>query len=179
VETIYFSQDSLYAYFAVVSGFPLEGRTVRGKDYFAGDFALDFGSDGSYEFGMETTGANQGSFYSVITWADPLFTVCGPYNIISGNYLGDAQFAYDNSTYTADGHYVFEFAISKSLFGSYWNDFSSTPQFSAKWTMSCGNDCLQLDVAHVPGVPEPSTFLLFGFGAATVMLKKRGKNKKK
>jgi len=171
VEAIYFSKDDDFAYFAVVSGFPLEGRTYAGSPYFAGDLTIDFGSDGSYEFGVETTGDLAGSVvggvYGNPTWINPHFAAaCGPYNLASGDYFGTAQFGYDNTTYLADMHYSFEVAIPTSFFGSYWSNPLSTPDFSAKWTMSCGNDCLSLEVPYspAPAVPEPSTFVLLGVG---------------
>ena len=162
VEALYFTRDQQVAYFAVVTGFPLEGRFYQGQNYYAGDFAIDFGSDGSYEFGLETTGANQGKLYGSPTWINPLFAVCGPFNLADGTVLGAADFAYDTTTYTplASGqHYVFEFGIPVWMFGAAWGP-DYIPQFSARWTMSCGNDCLSLNVARVPAVPEPSTAVL-------------------
>ncbi len=164
VEALYFKREADFAYFAVISGFPLEGRVYQGGNYYAGDFAIDFGSNGSYDFGVETSGANQGKLYGTPTWQNPLFTICGPYALAGGTLLGDTTFAYDKTTYIGTGHYAFEFSIPISLFGSFWTDSSYVPNFTAKWTMSCGNDCLDLNIPNVPHSPEPATAVMMMLG---------------
>lgn len=168
VEAMYFTRDENFAYFAIVSGFPLEGRDYLGDKYTAGDVAFDFGSDGSYEFGLETTGANRGKLYGNAAWTDPIFKICGPFDLKSGTLLGSAAFAYDKTTYITNGHYVFEFGLPISLFGAYWADPFTTPEFTMHWTMNCGNDCLRLNVpfSTIPHSPEPSTYVLMLIGMA-------------
>lgn len=163
-EGIYFTRDTTYAYIAVISGFPLEGRIYGGAPYYAGDLGFDFGSDGSYEFGVETTGANKGKLFGNATWTNPLFISCGPYALAGGNILGNALFAYDKTTYIGTGHYVFEVGIPLSLFGSAWSNNDFVPDLTIHWTMSCGNDCIDLKVTRVPNVPEPSTVILLVAG---------------
>jgi len=177
-EAIYFTRDNTFAYFAVVSGFPLDGRYYQGQQYDAGDFAIDFGSDGIYDFGVETRGADRGKVYSNPTWINPLFTSCGPYAMATGTLVGNSAFFYNNTTYLANGHYVFEFGIPISLFGSNWSAADYIPDFTAHWTMSCGNDCVNLTVEQVPNSPEPNTFALLALGltaaAAFSFSRKRG-----
>ncbi len=160
VEAIYFTQQNSTAYFAVVSGFPL--RTVSG--YTPGDFAIDFGSNGSYDFGVKTVGTH--TLYGSPTWSNPgLFPASGPSAVTSGTAKGVVQFGYQDSAYSANGHYAFEIGIPKSLFGSYWPT-SGVLDMTLHWTMSCGNDELDLHVHQTipPTIPEPSDFLLFGCG---------------
>ena len=46
VEAMYYGLDNSYAYFAVVTGFPLAGRDWGSTHYDPGDIAIDFGNDG-------------------------------------------------------------------------------------------------------------------------------------
>ena len=165
VEAIYFTQQNSTAYFALVSGLPL--RKV--DTYPSGDFAIDFGSNGSYEFGVKTTGTH--TLYGNTTWSAPnLFPVSTPFAITSGTALGVVPFGYQESAYTANGHYAFEIGVPTSLFSSYWPT-SGTLDMTLHWTMSCGNDALDLHVRQLvtpppttPVIPEPSDLLLFSFG---------------
>ena len=166
-EAAYFTRQGGTAYFAVVTGFPLEGRPY----YAAGDLAIDFGSDGSYEFGVKTTDPGHHLFGST-TWINPTpFPISGPLAIASGADWGAVQFGYDNTSYVADGHYAFEVGVPVSLFGAYWSG-SDQPDFTLHWTMSCGNNAINLHVpAHTSPVPEPvsSALLLLGLGGLAVV----------
>lgn len=166
VEAIYFTQQSSTAYFAVVSGFPLVG--ISGNT--PGDFAIDFGSNGSYDFGVKTTGPH--ALYGSPTWSSPtVWPVSGPLAVVSDTQLGIVQFGYQPLTYVANGHYAFEIGVPTALFGSYWPT-SGTLDMSLHWTMSCGNDALDLRVRQSitppppppPMIPEPSGLLLFAMG---------------
>jgi len=163
-EGLYFTRDDNFAYFAIVAGFPLEGRFYQGQQYYAGDVAFDFGRDGSYEFGLETTGTNQETLFGDPTWINPLFVSCGPYALAAGTAIGNALFAYDNTTYVGTGHYVFEFGIPISFFGTSWSSSDYIPDLTVRWTMSCGNDCIALSLDRVPHSPEPSTFVMLLLG---------------
>src|SRR3989338_969452 len=149
VEAIYFTQDAATAFFAVVTGFPLAGY----GGYTAGDFAFDFGSDGTYEYGLETVGAHD--LYGNVTWINPIFGVSSPYAIGSGTNLGPAAFGYVPGQYAANTHYAFEMGIPLSYFSGYWDEPGEHPNLTVHWTMSCGNDALNMRL-----VPEPSTWLL-------------------
>ncbi len=171
VEAIYFTQEGLTAYVAVVSGFPLAGW----PGYAAGDVAIDFGSNGSYEFGVDTIGNCVGctggpgiKLYGNPTWTNALlFPVSSPYALATGTAVGNVSFGYQPSAYAANGHYAFEVGIPVSLFGSYWNG-TTHDAFTVHWTMACGNDVLDLLVPPQRTViPEPvsSTLFLVGLGA--------------
>lgn len=70
---------------------------------------------------------------------------------------------------------MFEFSLPFSYFGSYWSNPLETPEFSFQWTMSCGNDCLRLDVPFgtVPMSPEPTTYAMLLMGTAGLFLAKK------
>lgn len=176
VEAIYFTRDTTYAYFSIVTGFPLEGRFYQGDWYTPGDVAFDFGSDGSYEFGLETTGTNQGKIYLNPVWLDPHFVVCGPFAMSQGDLVGESIFAYDKTTYVSNTHFVFEFGIPVNYFGAFWSSGEYIPDLTIHWTMSCGNDCLNLQLNAVPHViPEPATPILFLVGLAYLFSRKKEK----
>ncbi len=169
-EAAYFTRQGDTAYFAVVTGFPLTGQ----PGYSAGDLAIDFGSNGSYEFGVQTGLASSHDLYGNATWSDPtLFPGSGPVSITGGTNLGGVQFGYDSTSYLVDGHYVFEVGIPIALFGSFWDGY--IPDFTAHWTMSCGNNAINL---HVSPVPEPvsSILLLMGFGGLAFTRRRAAKS---
>lgn len=173
VEAVYFTSDDSKAYFSVITGFNL---LTPPAGYTGGDLALDFNSDGTYEFGLETLGANAGKLYSITAangWKQPTFTQSGPFAINHSKlgssvfYIGLSEYAF-GTTYAADKHYVLEMGIPLDYFGLFWDDSTLVnPKFTAHWTMSCGNDALDLHVDEkVVSTPEPMTafMLLSGLG---------------
>lgn len=177
-EALYFKREGMLAQFAMVTGLPWPGD---GKGIVYGDFAFDFDSDGSYEFGLETRGNNGfqlGHLYGNPTWDDPFWTVSTPYDLLSGTDIGAVNYAYNKTSYVAHQHYVIEFSVPISFFGSFWNG-DGNPEFTLHWTMSCGNDAIDL---YVPGtttnVPEPGTMALLGLGLAGWKISRRRKSAK-
>ncbi|MCM8776420.1 MAG: PEP-CTERM sorting domain-containing protein [Candidatus Omnitrophica bacterium] len=161
----------------MVTGFPLavfEGNAP-------GDFALDFGNNGTYEFGVETTGnwgtSKQGELFKHASWSNTqYFSVCNPFALNGGVSLGNVLFAYDNLTYIANKHYAFEIGIPINLLTPLWVTNFFIPKFSAHWTMQCGNNCITLNLDSVVHTPEPSTILLTLFGGlGTILLRRRKK----
>jgi hypothetical protein len=172
-EALYFKKEGMTAYFALVTGFPLAG--LQNESF--GDIGFDFDNDGLYEYGVETRG-NAGftkkHLYGNATWNNPTFGISTPYDLKTGTDLGLVGFAYDKTTYVAHKHYILEIGIPISFFGASWGDPNNNPDFAIHWTMSCGNDAIDLEVpGTTTAVPEPATMALFGFGLAGYALKRR------
>lgn len=171
VEALYVDYDTSYLYLALVTGHnPLTSN--GGGNYAPGDFAIDFGRDGSFEFGLETTGSNgkiQGGLYAVSTWGAGLWGAEneGPTSILSGMLLGMGTVGYSTAgvnnmgVYQADRHYFYEARIPVALFGSHWE---SGDAYDVHWTMNCANDSLIVDPAPRAHVPEPGTLALLPLG---------------
>jgi len=171
VEALYVDYDASYLYLALVTGHsPLTSNS--GGNYAAGDFGIDFGRNGSYEFGLETTGSNgkvSGGLYAVSTWGAGLWGAAneGPTSILNGALLGMGEVEYSTSgvanmgTYVSDKHYFYEARIPVALFGSYWG---SGDAFDVHWTMNCANDSLVVDPVPGAHVPEPGTLALLPLG---------------
>jgi len=177
VEAIYFDYDSEYAYIAIVTGFCKSGRSWRGINIYPGDIALDFGADGSYEYGIITSSyrpsyalsEDVGGVYKVSSWAVafegvPDYQNCwrgksDPTVIKQGDIIGETnQFFYgvNYQYYAGDNkwHHVIETSIPLDIFEDDWQ-----LPLRIHWTITCGNDYLDLIVT-----PEPSSILLLSLG---------------
>lgn len=169
VEAMYLSADAQYLYIAMITGHnPL--TTDGSGSYGPGDFAIDFGRNGSYEFGIETLGGDkvQGGVYAVTQWGAGLWGAAneGPTSILNGALLGLADVTYSTTgianlgIYTADKHFVYEARVPTALFGAYWGADS----FAVQWTMNCANDSLQLNAMRPEIIPTPGTLALLPLG---------------
>lgn len=188
-EALYAYFDNTNLYVALVTG--LSPNTVDDpahNSYAPGDLAFDFGNDGSFEFGIQTTGPNQGNVYQGATWNLGLWDVNGGYinnthlapdpshptSMVdgTGTLVGAAVLEYTNNVihqmgqYSGD-HYVLEAAIPLLAFSGF------SGEFLLHWTMNCANDAVQL-VSTLPltlphpdingTVPEPATIALLALG---------------
>ena len=171
VEALYVDYDASYLYLAMVTGHnPLTSNS--GGNYAPGDFAIDFGRDGSFEFGLETTGSNgktKGGLYAVSTWGVGLWGTAneGPTSILNGTLLGMGTVEYSTTgvakmgIYQSDRHYFYEARIPVALFGLNWG---SGDAFDVHWTMNCANDSLVVDPVPGAQIPEPGTLALLSLG---------------
>lgn len=167
-EAMYATWDSNNLYFAVVTGFPSGGAS----GYIPAPIAIDFGSNGSYEYGIDVVAsdpANVGSLYHPDSWTnDPFGGNWGngyvghpsyPISMVNKHLVLNPSYTnlvYNNSFYGATDHYVIEGFIPLSAFGSDWN-----PNFTMHWTETCGNDAINLQT-HT--MPEPASLGLLGLG---------------
>ena len=106
-EAMYATYDSTNLYFAIATG--KSPDLVSG--YRPGDIAFDFGQNGSYEYGIKTTGADQGGAYSAKTWAQGLWNTYDVTEMTAvNNSLGpNVPLVYNNTSYGSDisgNHYV-------------------------------------------------------------------------
>jgi hypothetical protein len=173
-EGLYVTYDAEYLYILVVTGLRPEGWGDRRGDYLPdgslitpGDIAIAFDNDiTKAEFGVETTGSNAGGLYAVNSWGhNPYWgTVSDPTDMLDGTLLGGNDLVYTQID-GANQHYAIETAISLSQFGDHWK---SGATFDVHWTMTCGNDAVDLRNLEVP-VPEPGTMFLLGTGVLALL----------
>lgn len=176
-EALYVYLDSTHLYLALVTGLDPKTPTNHARNTFGpGDFAIDFGQNGTFEFGIETLGAKAGKVYSVSEWGYGLWDVNGKFNrqnpnkahptsIVKGTEIGQGTLVYTTTPfrnmgqYRNDWHYVIEAAIPLSVFAGY------SGKFDVHWTMDCANDAIWADPElSANAVSEPATLALLPLG---------------
>ena len=185
-----------YLYLGLLTGHNPDTPTANGS-YGRGDFAIDFGRDGSFEFGVLTKNRSanlqQGAVVSTTNadWARGLWSSPGvlanasnssPYitHVNSGTQVGSAAVTWSKVAGALGAlggdHWFYEAEIEVSAFGINWISDSPSKAFDVQWTMDCANDIITLDP---PGmVPEPGSAALVLLGAG-LMTGQRRRNLKR
>ncbi|MDR0577928.1 MAG: PEP-CTERM sorting domain-containing protein [Candidatus Accumulibacter sp.] len=180
-----YDAEAIYAIFqdgklfiALATGHdPLTVDNPGGNIYAAGDFAIDFGKDGSYELGINVVnnfaGGVLGGVYASPAWAYGLWDANGqethdanlvdkthPTSLLGGSLLGLAAYSYTTSGETgygaqvSDTHYFYEISLDLDLLYQAGWDGSA---FNIHWTQNCANDNIVVDSGNVP---EPGSLAL-------------------
>jgi hypothetical protein len=160
------------------------------NSYGAGDFAIDFGKNGSYDLGINIRYATnlvngqytfegfgvEGGVYRNPTWASGLWNAAGnhdpshpdlthPTSLLSGTKIGDAKLSYTTQGVSGYGQKTTDL----HYFYEMSVDLSLLSQagwdgsaFNIHWTENCANDSIIVDPGR--NVPEPGSLILLGVG---------------
>lgn len=151
-----------------------------GRSYRAGDFFIDIGNDGAYDFAVDRVSGRLYSGAGVTNWST-ITNTPGTYysNVAIRNAVGAYRINFsagvvDHGAVTmqltqhlsleaaplsgSGDTYVWEARIPYALMSGV--DASDAARFHQ--TIECGNDMAELD--RVPAVPEPGTVMLLGSG---------------
>ncbi|MDD5136046.1 MAG: PEP-CTERM sorting domain-containing protein [Candidatus Omnitrophica bacterium] len=165
-EAMYYKKEGGTIYLAIVTGHPSAGVLSGGIQYYPGDVYLNFGNA---VYGIQVldpvTKQLSGKIYKNAAWnVSPYWgniTTIQDGTGTSQYQLTSDEFVYDHTYYGSgdyNDHYVMEFGIPDYYFGDDWENGGTI-----YWTETCGNDYIQMNIAHTP---EPATLSLLGLGLA-------------
>lgn len=183
-----YDAEALYATFSAGKLFillatghdPAAPQNPSANSYGPGDFAIDFGRDGTFEVGINVIPGGfgvAGGVYKDAQWNLGLWNASGAYDpahadpanptsLKGGTLVGSAAYAISGPTtdygkWTADPHYFYEISVDVGLLTAAGWDGSA---FDIHWTQNCAND--SISVAPPAYVPEPGSLALLGLGLA-------------
>lgn len=191
-EAMYVTWDTSNLYIAIATGHnPATPNNPAINSFGAGDIAIDMGNNGSWDYGIDTTGnyGAAGSVYSQVLWNYGLWNTANAYDpahpdpahptSIRGGTLEGVGALVSSGPSTGYGefsashlHYFYEVAIPLSIFGGQW----AGSDFKVHWTQNCSNDSIWVTAQDFPEnnvVPEPGTLALLPMGALALALLRR------
>jgi hypothetical protein len=172
------------------------GQYYDGRRYYTGDLALSFDGDKSnYEYAIDfgkltknyadtvkisaqgnASGIDTAGLYKVNSWNNDIYYYTNggysaPYGAASGSLLVAANgvnFSQGSGILGGDKSYYSIFTFDLASITGLPQNFT----LDAHWTMSCGNDAIDGRVT-LAKVPEPSPFILLGFGLVGLLAARR------
>lgn len=186
-EALYLDWDATYLYILVVTGLPSNNlHNPAANSYGAGDILIDFGRNGSFDYGLvvkDYAGLTPGSVVRTSSLHYGIWSAPGvpgtpspyPVAVAGGTTVGTAQLAYSSTginnlgQYGSDVHYAIEAAIPLTALGSDWGVNGPNKAFDVQWTMYCANDLIVVDPAPAR-VPEPDTLALLALAGLSVLV---------
>lgn len=192
------AQGVMSLFLALVTGHNPNTATAPGNNTFGrGDFAIDFGRDGSWDFGVLTKNRTQGLHTGDVVktsnadWAKGLWSSPGvlantshpsPYvtHVNTGTDVGNAKVVWNQISggmgILGGNHWFYEVEIPVSAFGSYWSGNNPAKSFDVQWTMDCANDIITLDPPIKVPEPASAALLLAGIGALAGQRRRKTKH---